>query len=62
MGNSKSLYSKQELLYFYIEKNDIVSINQLIEANPTLINEPINKDTKQTALMRATYNGNTQLV
>lgn len=38
MGNSKSLYSKQELLYFYIEKNDIVNISHLIEANPALIN------------------------
>lgn len=62
MGNSKSLYSKQELLYYYIEKNDIVNINQLIEANPALINQPIVKDNKQTPLMRATFNGNLQLV
>lgn len=61
MGNSKSLYSKHEYLYYYIEKNDLVNVNKLLEATPTLINEPISKDSKHTALIRASYNGNIEL-
>lgn len=62
MGNSKSLYSKQEYLYYYIEKNDLISIRKQLEATPELINDPLNKDSKQNALMRAAYNGNYELV
>ena len=62
MGNSKSLYSKPDLLYYYIEKNDLVNVNNLLEENPALINDPIHKDSKQSALMRASYNGNIQLL
>jgi hypothetical protein len=62
MGNSKSLYSKQEFLYYYIEKNDIVSINKLLEEQPAILNDPLTKDTKHNALMRAAFNGNMQLV
>lgn len=58
MGNSKSLYSKPDLLYYHIERKDIPKIRELIETHPELINQPINKDTKQTPLMRASYNGN----
>lgn len=34
MGNSKSLYSKGDQLYFYIEKNDKPNILKLLETNP----------------------------
>lgn len=58
MGNSKSLYSKQELIHYYIERKDIISITKMLEANPELANDIITKDTKQTPLIRAAYNGN----
>ena len=58
MGNSKSLYSKQDLLYYYIEKKDTPNIRKIIEANPEIINDPVIKDNKHTALMRASFNGN----
>jgi ankyrin repeat protein len=61
MGNSKSLYSKQEYLYYYIERNDLVNVNKLLEATPTLINDSLSKDNKHSALMRASYNGNIEL-
>jgi hypothetical protein len=34
MGNSKSLYSKEEFLYYYIERKDLVNIRKLLEAKP----------------------------
>lgn len=30
MGNSKSLYSKQELLYYHIERKDTPNITKVI--------------------------------
>lgn len=61
MGNSKSLYSKQELLYYHIERKDTPNITKVIEAHPEIVNQPITKDTKQTPLMRAAYNGNLEI-
>jgi hypothetical protein len=58
MGNSKSLYSQPDLLYYHIERKDIPNIRKIIEAHPELVNEPIAKDTKQTALIRAAFNNN----
>ena len=58
MGNSKSLYSKQELLYYHIERKDIANIRTLLEKHPEIVNDPVVKDTKQTGLMRAVFNGN----
>ena len=58
MGNSKSLYSKQELLYYHIERKDITNIRTLLEKHPEIVNDPVVKDTKQTGLMRAVFNGN----
>ena len=62
MGNSKSLYSEQDFLYYYIEKKDSANVRKVIEANPEIINDPILKDTKQTALIRASFNGNLEIV
>ena len=58
MGNSKSLYSKQDLLYYHIERKDIPKIRKLLEDHPEIINDPVIKDNKQTGLMRAAFNGN----
>jgi ankyrin repeat protein len=62
MGNSKSLYSKGDQLYFYIEKNDTANILKLLDSNPELLNNSLTKDTKHTAILRASFNGNIQLV
>lgn len=61
MGNSKSLYSKQELLYYHIERKDTPNVTQLIEKHPEIVNQPITKDNKHTPLMRTAYNGNLEL-
>ncbi len=61
MGNSKSLYSKHEILYYHIERKDIPNIRKTIEEHPEIVNEPITKDTKQTPLMRAAFNGNLEI-
>jgi hypothetical protein len=61
MGNSKSLYSKQELMHYYIERKDLLNIRKLLELNPELANDIITKDTKQTPLIRAAYNANLEL-
>ena len=62
MGNSKSLYSKQDLLYYHVERKDIPNIRTLLEKHPEIINDPVVKDTKQTALMRASFNGHLEIV
>ena len=62
MGNSKSLYSKQDLLYYHIERKDIPNIKTLLEKHPEIINDAVVKDTKQTALMRASFNGQLEIV
>ena len=62
MGNSKSLYSKQDLLYYHVERKDTANIRKLLEENPQIINDVVVKDTKQTALMRCSINGNLELI
>lgn len=62
MGNSKSLYSKQDLLYYYIERKDVNNVRSILEKHPEIVNDPLIKDTKQTALMRIAFNGNLELL
>lgn len=48
------------MLYYYIEKNDLFKIREMLEKNPELLTKPIVKESKQTPLMRVCYNGNLQ--
>ena len=57
MGNAtKGLYSKEEHLYYYLNRRDFQHIQQILNKHPDIINKPITKDTKHTPLMRAAFN------
>lgn len=62
MGNNKSLYSKPDLLTYYIDKKDQNNILKLLEADPDLVEAPIGKNKQETPLMKACFNGNGEIV
>ena len=45
-------------MYYHIERKDVANIRTLLEKHPEIVNDPVIKDTKQTGLMRAVFNGN----
>lgn len=63
MGNAnKALHSKEELLYYHINRKEYAKVDQLLKKYPDMINKPITKDTKHTLLMRAAFSTNLQSV
>ena len=45
-------------MYYHIERKDVANVRILLEKHPEIVNHPVVKDTKQTGLMRAVFNGN----
>jgi len=56
------LNSYNEYLYSYIDRNDAKKIEELLEKKPELLNADLTRNSKTTALNRACYNGNLDLV
>jgi|JI6StandDraft_1071083.scaffolds.fasta_scaffold02483_8 ankyrin repeat protein len=57
MGTVKSLYSRNEYLYWYIEKGDHAKILQHIEKYPETVSQPMTKDCRTLPLARAAWRG-----
>lgn len=49
------MYSKEELLYYHINRKEYGKIDDILAKHPDLIDKPITKDTKHTLLMRAAF-------
>ena len=65
MGVVKSIahsYTYNEYLYWYINKNDHAKVEEILALRPNLIHDPLTAHSKTTALNRASYNGNIDLV
>ena len=65
MGAVKSLthnYTSNEYLLWYIEKNEVSNLEQLLTSKPHLVNENLSVNFKTTPLHRAATNGNLPLV
>lgn len=63
MGNAaKKLYSKQEYLYYHLNRKEYDKIDLILAQNPELLEKPITKDTKHTLLMRAAFIASPELV
>lgn len=65
MGAVKSLthtYTSNEYLLWYIEKNDISKIEELLTSKPHLVNENLSVNYKTTPLHRAAVNNNMEVV
>lgn len=61
MGN-KSIYSKEELLYYHINRKEYGKIEEILAKHPEVIDKPITKDTKHTLLMRAAFKADKEAV
>ena len=65
MGTVKSmahLYSYNEYLHGYIQKGDVEKIEELLTKKPELIKDSLTRNSKVTALYKAAYLGNLELV
>lgn len=65
MGAVKSLthtYTSNEYLLWYIEKNDLPKIEELLTSKPQLVNENLSVNYKTTPLHRAAVNNNIEVV
>lgn len=65
MGTVRSMmnfYSKNEYLFWYIEKDAVQDVNNYLNKYPQLINEPMTKDSKVLPLCRAVWRGNMEMV
>jgi ankyrin repeat protein len=62
MGAVKSLHSKNEYLYWYIEKGDHGKIVEHIEKYPETISQPMTKDCRTLPLGRAAWRGDIQTI
>ena len=65
MGAVKSIthtYTTNEYLFWYIEKNDISKIEQLLNDQPQLINQNLSLNFKTTPLHRAASKDQIELV
>lgn len=61
MGGVKSLanmYTYNEYLYFYINKNDKTKVEEILKIRPNLIKDPLTLHSKVTALNQAAYTNN----
>ena len=56
------LNSYNEYLYHYIDKNDPKKIDEILTKKPELLSSDLTRNSKTTALNRACYNGNLDLV
>lgn len=65
MGIVKSIthsYTYNEYLYWYIERNDVPHIEEILQKKPAIINERLTVSYVTTPLHRAAVNGNLKLV
>ncbi len=65
MGAAKVIANSMtynEYLYWYIEKGDVAKVEEVIAKKPEVLTQPLKVHTKATALNRACYNGNMELV
>jgi hypothetical protein len=56
------LNSYNEYLYYYIDRNEVSKIEELLAKKPELLKADLTRNSKTTALNRACYNGNLDLV
>lgn len=57
MGSVKSMYTRNEYLYWYIEKGEHDKIIKHIEKYPETVGQPMTKDCKTLPLARAAWRG-----
>jgi ankyrin repeat protein len=62
MGAAKSLYGRNEYLYWYIEKGDHAKIVQHIEKYPEIVDQPMTKDCRTLPLARAAWRGDKKTI
>ena len=56
------LNSYNEYLYYYIDRNEVSKIEELLSKKPELLKADLTRNSKTTALNRVCYNGNLDLV
>lgn len=64
MGTVKSmvsLYSRNEYLFWYIEKDSTDDVTKYLDQYPELINQPMTRDSKVLPLSRAVWRGNREM-
>lgn len=65
MGAIKSIthsYTSNEYLFWYIEREEVDKMEQLLTQKPELVNQSLSVTFKTTPLHRAAVNGNLEIV
>ena len=56
-----SMYSKNEYLFWYIEKDSLDDVATYLDKYPELVNQPMTRDSKVLPLCRAVWRGNLEM-